>query len=86
MGICPRCGSWVDEGEPYCPECCYGGNKRSEVENTRDGFINVNGYLYDADDVEDALEELGYDLDDFESGSVDEDELEELLDEWEDES
>lgn len=89
MGICPRCGSWVDEGEPYCPECCYGGSnghKAEDVKRTRDDFIHVNGYLYDADDVEDALDELGYDMDDFESGLVDEDELEELLDEWEDES
>ena len=84
MGICPRCGSWVDEGEPYCPECCYGGSDGHE--NTEDDVIYVNGYSYDADDVEDALKELGYDMDDFKSGLVDEDELEELLDEWEDES
>lgn len=19
--ICPICGSWVDEGDPVCPEC-----------------------------------------------------------------
>lgn len=24
--ICPRCGSWIDEGEPYCPNCGYDGS------------------------------------------------------------
>lgn len=24
--ICPRCGSWIDEGEPYCPDCGYDGS------------------------------------------------------------
>lgn len=19
--ICPICGSWVDDGDPFCPEC-----------------------------------------------------------------
>lgn len=19
--ICPVCGSWVDEGDPFCPDC-----------------------------------------------------------------
>lgn len=23
MEICPICGSWIDAGEPYCPECGY---------------------------------------------------------------
>ena len=76
MGICPRCGSWVDEGEPYCPECCYDGSEDSNYPNV----IEVNGFEYDISDVEDALEELGYDLEDFENGLVDKDELEELLD------
>lgn len=83
MGICPRCGSWVDEGEPYCPECCHGGGSgyhSVRLRHTGDNLMEVNGSLYDIDDVEDALEELGYDMDDFESGLVDEDELEELLD------
>lgn len=26
MAICPRCGSWVDEGESYCPSCGYDGS------------------------------------------------------------
>lgn len=21
--ICPMCGCWVDECEPYCPDCGY---------------------------------------------------------------
>lgn len=24
--ICPRCGPWIDEGEPYCPNCGYDGS------------------------------------------------------------
>ena len=24
--ICPRCGSWIDAGEPFCPECGYDGS------------------------------------------------------------
>jgi RNA polymerase subunit RPABC4/transcription elongation factor Spt4 len=23
--ICPRCGSLIDAGEPYCPNCGYDG-------------------------------------------------------------
>ena len=82
MGICPRCGSWVDEGEPYCPECGYDGSEESG--SARSIFddceeIRVNGWRYDRSDVEDALEQMGYDWDDFESGYVDEDELERVL-------
>ena len=81
MGICPRCGSWVDAGEPYCPECCYDGSGRTDnVNSVHDSDrVTVNGFDYDKSDVEDALDELGYDFDDFESGFVDEDELEEIL-------
>ena len=81
MGICPRCGSWVDEGEPYCPECCYGGSG-SGLESAQAAgreVIEINGFDYDREDVEEALDILGYDLDDFECGLVDEDELEEVL-------
>lgn len=72
MGICPRCGSWVDEGEPYCPECGYDGNDDSDV-------IEVNGTDYDVNDVEDALNQMGHDLDDLKCGFVDEYKLEEIL-------
>ncbi|WP_296805620.1 hypothetical protein [uncultured Methanobrevibacter sp.] len=81
MGICPRCGSWVDEGEPYCSECCYGGSDRTDKVNPvhDSDRIDVNGSDYDKGDVEDALDELGYDFDDLKLGFVDEDELEEIL-------
>ena len=26
MMNCPRCGSWIDAGEPFCPECGYDGS------------------------------------------------------------
>lgn len=77
MGICPRCGSWIDEGEPYCPECSYDGS--DSADSYESAYITVNGCDYDASDVRDALDELGYDLGDLESGIVDEDELEEIL-------
>lgn len=41
--------------------------------------ITINGTEYCRDEVEDALWEMGYDLDDLKLGCVDEDELEELL-------
>ena len=85
MGICPRCGSWVDEGEPYCPECCYGGsasNNRIRVNIHLEKVIEVNGFEYDAGDVEDALSEMGYDLSDLEDGNVDEYELERILEDY----
>ncbi len=79
MGICPRCGSWVDEGEPYCPECCYDGSGETDDVNSDSDMITVNGYDYKKRDVEYALDELRYDFDDLKSGFVDEDELEEIL-------
>lgn len=83
MGICPRCGSWIDAGEPYCPDCSYIINdSSSDEEFSDDGVISINGFEYDVDDVVDALDELGYDLDDLKSGLVDEDELEEILDDF----
>jgi hypothetical protein len=77
VGICPRCGSWVDEGEPYCPECCYDGSDGARMGNY--GMITINGEDYDIDCVEEVLDRLGYDLDDLRLGLIDEDELEELL-------
>ena len=85
MGICPRCGSWFDEGEPYCPECCYGGsgsNSRIRVNIHLEKVIEVNGCEYYAEDVEDALSEMGYDLSDLEDGNVDEYELERILEDY----
>jgi uncharacterized protein CbrC (UPF0167 family) len=80
MGICPRCGSWVDEGEPYCPECMYDGSESgADPTGFSDDMINVNGSCYRRYLVEEALEEMGYDMYDFNEGMVDEEELEEIL-------
>lgn len=60
MGICPRCGSWVDEGEPYCPECCYDGNSsRFDSPSSLPDVIEINCHDYDREDVEEALDILG---------------------------
>lgn len=68
--ICPRCGSFIDAGEPYCPECCYGGEEET---------VRVNCDEYDRDELEEALREFGYDLDDLDAGLIDEDLLKEIL-------
>ena len=31
--ICPRCGSWIDAGEPYCPDCGYDGSDDDEEDD-----------------------------------------------------
>lgn len=28
--ICPRCGTWIDAGEPYCPGCLWDGSDDEE--------------------------------------------------------
>ncbi|WP_405295614.1 hypothetical protein [Methanobrevibacter sp.] len=76
MGICPQCGSFVDEGEPYCPYCSYYPSSTSEDD---DNSIEIGGKSYDRDEVEDALRENGYDLDDLKRDLIDEDELEDIL-------
>ena len=30
--LCPNCGSYIEEGESYCPNCCYGGSSSSHKE------------------------------------------------------
>lgn len=70
MGICPSCGSFIDPGEPYCPECGYIEDSSDERDYSQ----------FDDDELEYALNERGYDLDDLEDGVIDEDELEEILD------
>ena len=77
MGICPRCGSWVDEGEPYCSDCSYVFGSSDSTDNA--DMIEINGFEYDIGDVEEALFQMGYDLDDLREGLVDEDELEDIL-------
>ena len=76
MGICPRCGSWVDEGEPYCPECCYMGEDDGEDDET----VTIDGRDYDADEVKRVLENYCYTLDDLEYGRIDDEDLENIID------
>ena len=78
MGICPRFGFLVDGDEPYFPEFCYDGTDNVNSVHDSDMF-KVNGFGHDKMNVEDALDELGYDFDDLKLGFVDEDELEEIL-------
>ena len=42
-------------------------------------MIEINGFEYDIGDVEEALFQMGYDMDDLRDGLVDEDELEDIL-------
>ena len=68
MMICPRCGSFIDAGEPYCIECGYAAER-----------IAVNCREYDAEELEEALREFGYELDDLNRGLIDDDLLREIL-------
>lgn len=76
MGICPRCGSWVDEGEPYCPECCYMGGDEDEKDET----VTIDGRQYDAVEVERVLENYCYTLEDLEYVRIDDEDLENIID------
>lgn len=76
MGICPRCGSWVDEGEPYCPECCYMGEDDGEDNET----VTIDGIDYDAAEVRRVLENYCYTLEDLEYGRIDDEDLENIID------
>ena len=80
MGICPVCGTFIDPGEPYCHDCGHivSENSSSPISINNDS-ITIDGIDYDIDELEEALEEWGYDLDDLESGSIDDDELEKIL-------
>ncbi|WP_298500805.1 hypothetical protein [uncultured Methanobrevibacter sp.] len=69
MGICPRCGSFVDEGEPYCSDCSY------VFSSSQDDLD------HDRDRLEEVLGDWGYDMYDFENDLIDPDDLEEILDE-----
>ena len=81
MGICPVCGTFIDPGEPYCPDCGYIESENPSSPSSSDAnSITIDGVDYDIDELEEVLEEWGYDLDDLESGLIDEDELEEILD------
>ena len=74
MGICPSCGSFIDPGEPYCPDCGYipGGGD--------DGY---DFSQFDEEDLISVLEMHGYDMYDLENGLIDDDELEEIYEELE---
>ena len=76
MGICPRCGSFVDEGEPYCPYCSYiyGDNPDDDEE-----MIRIDWVDYKKSDVEEVLRDYGYDLDDWRCENIDEEDLEDIL-------
>ncbi len=74
MGICPACGSYIDPGEPYCPDCGY-------IESSSGNDEDLDFSEFDEDELEEALERRGYDLYDLENGLIDDDELEEIYDE-----
>lgn len=44
MCICPRCGSFIDAGEPYCPDCGYMGDD-SDDDERETITINFDDYL-----------------------------------------
>ena len=73
MGICPVCGSFIDSGEPYCPDCGYIGSESAE-----EGF---DFSIFDEDDLIEVLDEHGYDLDDLERGNIPDWELDEIYSE-----
>ena len=55
--ICPRCGSWIDEGEPYCPGCSWDGD--DEEEDLEDELIRaLTEYSRQQENLTDAQKEL----------------------------
>lgn len=75
MGICPVCGSYIDPGEPYCPDCGYIDGS-SDVEDDELDFS-----IFDEDELIDVLEERGYDLYDLERSLIPEWEVREIYEE-----
>ena len=73
MGICPNCGSFVDEGEPYCPYCSY------TPGNDYDDSVRIDGEDYNVSDVEDILRRYGYNLYDLEHDLIDDGDFEDIL-------
>lgn len=76
MCICPRCGSFIDAGEPYCPDCGYMG---SDEVNQYEDTIKIDGEEYSKDEVEEILRGYGYDLRDLEDDLIDEEDLEDIM-------
>lgn len=68
--ICPRCGSFIDAGEPYCRECGYDGE---------DDLVEIDYDKYDTDELEEALRKYGYSIEELDAGLIDEDVLMEIL-------
>lgn len=77
MGICPVCGTFIDPGEPYCPDCGYIVGSDCDDMDT----ITIDSSEYYVDDVEEVLRRYGYDLDDLRLDLIDDDDLEDILDE-----
>lgn len=76
MGICPQCGSFVDEGDPYCPDCSY---IFGDFECDDEEMIKIGSDEYSRVDVEDVLSDYGYDLCDLEDGEIDEEDFEDIV-------
>ena len=72
MSLCPLCGSFIDPGEPCCPDCGFIAGPAQD--STTDDEI-------DLDRIEEVLNDFGYDLTDLRSGGIDGDDLEDILDE-----
>ena len=82
MGICPACGSFINPGEPYCPDCGYIDGSDDDISYDSD-TITIDGDEYDLSDVEDVLRVYGYELRDLEDGLIDGDDMELILDDLE---
>ena len=67
MGICPRCGSWIDAGEPYCPDCSYIINDSSSDEGSDDSDDS-----FDFGDEGGDFDDLGGDFEATEEGGGEE--------------
>lgn len=76
MGICPVCGTFIDPGNPYCPDCGYIAGSSTDSE-----YDDLDFSVFDEDDLIEVLEEHEYDLYDLENDLIPEWEVEEIYDE-----
>ena len=44
--LCPNCGSYIGAGEPYCPNCLYGGRRSSTSQEPESKEISREEYFY----------------------------------------